>query len=279
MTAAEFLRQALAVLTDSDTARLDVELILMSALGASRAGLMAHDDLALSVDQLHTAQALLARRRKGEPMAYILTTREFWSLPVRVSPAVLIPRPETELLVEQTLARISPQADVRIADLGTGSGAIALAIAKARPRARIVASDTSPEALAVARTNARALKLHNLEFVLSDWCSGLIGEFDLVVSNPPYIAADDPHLDVGDVRFEPRAALVSGADGLDAIRAIAACARPHLRQTAELLLEHGHTQRDAVIAILRAAGYGDIQSYDDLGGRPRAVAARYKGSV
>jgi len=279
MTVAEFLRQADSVLTDSGSARLDAELVLMSALGTSRAALMARGDVALSPPQLSAAQAMLARRRNGEPMAYILATREFWSLPLQVSPAVLIPRPETELLVEQALARVPPQADARIADLGTGSGAIALAIAKGRPRARIVATDASPAALALARANAETLDVRNIEFLLSDWCATLSGAFDLIVGNPPYIAADDPHLAVGDVRFEPRAALVSGADGLDAIRAIAACVRAHLRPAGELLLEHGHTQRAAVTAILRAAGYSDIQPYDDLGGRPRALAARYLGAV
>lgn len=279
MTVADFLPQALSVLTDSDSARLDAELILMSTLGLSRAGLMARGDLALSPNQLSAARALLDRRRQGEPMAYILATREFWSLQLQVNPAVLIPRPETELLVEQTLARVSPQAHVRIADLGTGSGAIALAIAKARPRAQLVATDASPAALTLAAENAKALDLRNIQFVHGDWCAALNGAFDLIVSNPPYIAADDPHLRAGDVRFEPHMALVAGADGLDAIRAIAACAPAHLRTGGALLLEHGHTQRDAVTSILRAAGYGEIKHYDDLGGRPRAVAARNQEGV
>ena len=279
MTVAEFLPQALAVLTDSDSARLDAELILMSTLGLSRAGLTARGDLVLSPNQLSAARALLDRRCRGEPMAYILATREFWSLQLQVNPAVLIPRPETELLVEQVLARVPPQATARIADLGTGSGAIALALAKARPRAQLVATDTSPAALTLARGNAQALGSHNIEFVQGDWCAALNGAFDLIVSNPPYIATDDPHLHAGDVRFEPRMALVAGVDGLDAIRAIAACAPAHLRPGGALLLEHGHTQRDAVTSVLRAAGYGDIEHYDDLGGRPRAIAAQYKGGA
>lgn len=279
MTVAEFLRHAFAVLSDSDSARLDAELILMSTLGVARAGLITGSDAALAPEQLRAALATLDRRRRGEPMAYILAKREFWSLPLKVGPAVLIPRPATEVLVEQTLARVMPHAEVRIADLGTGSGAIALALAQARPRARIVATDISPSALALAGENAKALGLHNIEFVQGDWCAALDGAFDLIVSNPPYIAADDPHLHAGDVRFEPRMALVAGADGLDAIRAISACARTHLRPGGELLLEHGHLQRAAATDILRAAGYCDIVHYDDIGGRPRALAARHEGGV
>ncbi|GAP66110.1 (protein release factor)-glutamineN5-methyltransferase [Mizugakiibacter sediminis] len=215
--------------------------------------------------------ALLARRLAGEPVAYLVGRRGFWSLELEVTPATLIPRAETERLVELALARLPADAAARVADLGTGSGAIALAIARERPRARVVATDASAEALAVARRNAARLGLGNVVFAQGDWCAALgeARDFDLIVSNPPYIAAGDPHLGEGDLRFEPAAALASGADGLDAIRRIVRDARAHLRPGGGLLFEHGYRQGAAVRALLAAAGYREVFSARDLEGRER----------
>lgn len=188
-------------------------------------------------------EALLARRQAGEPVAYLLGRQGFWSLELEVSPATLIPRPETELLVELALARLPAGQSLRVADLGTGSGAIALALARERPQAHVVATDASAEALTVARRNAARLGLGRVEFRDGDWLVPLAQErFDLIASNPPYIEQDDPHLAQGDLRFEPPAALASGADGLDAIRVIVRDAGRHLHPGGWLLLEHGWNQ-------------------------------------
>ncbi|MGN6313584.1 MAG: peptide chain release factor N(5)-glutamine methyltransferase, partial [Rhodanobacteraceae bacterium] len=220
--------------------------------------------------------ALIARRARGEPIAYLIGSRGFHALELRVSPDVLIPRPETELLVELALARIPVDAECRVADLGTGSGAIALSIARERPRARVLATDASGAALAVARDNARRLNLTNVGFAQGDWCAALGDgcDFDLIVSNPPYIAEDDPHLREGDLRFEPRAALASGADGLDAICAIVRDARAHLRGGGWLLLEHGFAQGAQVRALLQESGYREVFTERDLEGRERTTGAR-----
>jgi len=195
-------------------------------------------------EAIHAAfTALIERRQQGEPIAYITGRREFWSLDLAVSPATLIPRPETELLVEQALARIRLEEPSRIADLGTGCGAIALAIAHERPQARVLAIDSSDAALEIARANAESLGVASIEFHLGEWFAPVENQrFDIVVSNPPYLRADDPHLRVGDLRFEPRAALVAGTEGLEAIRAIAHAALAHLAAGGWLLLEHGFDQ-------------------------------------
>lgn len=254
-----------------DEARAEAELLLGHVMGVSRAWLIAHADDEVGEAQRTVFEALIARRARGEPVAYLTGMRGFHALELRVTPDVLIPRPETELLVELALERIPSDAGYRIADLGTGSGAIALAIAQARPDVRVLATDASGAALDVARANANALKLTNVEFAQGDWCAAL-GEacdFDLIVSNPPYIAEGDPHLHDGDLRFEPRAALASGPDGLDAIRAILRDAHTHLRGGGWLLFEHGFEQGAAVRALLEQSGYRGVFTAHDLEQRER----------
>lgn len=273
------MRQATARLHEhSPSARLDAEVLAMHVCGLDRAQLITRADTPLSAPQQQTLRTLLERRMTGVPLAYLTGKREFWSMTLRVTDATLIPRPDTETLVEQALARIPRDADWRIADLGTGSGAIALAIARERPRCHIVATDISPPALDVARGNAERLGLGNITFRLGSWHLPLQGErLDMLVSNPPYLREDDAHLRAGDVRFEPRHALVAGDDGLDAIRTIARHIKSSLNSGAWLLLEHGYDQARAVGEILSAEGYGDIQCHQDLSGHDRVSLGRQRG--
>ena len=257
-------------------ARRDAELLLMHVLDRSRAWLYAHDDDAIEVDPARRFHELVARRAAGEPLAYLTGRREFWSLDLAVTSDVLIPRPETELLVELALQRIPQDNPVDIADLGTGSGAIALAIAHEHPQARVLATDASIAALAVARGNAERLGIGNAEFAQGDWCAALgVRRFDLIVSNPPYIAATDAHLGQGDLRFEPQTALVSGADGLDAIRAIIREAPAHLKPGGWLLLEHGYDQGRAVHGLLDKSGFVEVFTAQDLEQRERVSGGRH----
>jgi release factor glutamine methyltransferase len=266
---------AKALFATSDSPRLDAELLLAHALGKDRSYLRAWPERTPTPEQESEFEALLARRLAGEPIAHLLGVREFWSLALKVTPDTLIPRPETELLVERALLRIPADRPATVADLGTGSGAIALAIASERPAARVLATDRSPAALAVARDNARALAIGNMEFREGDWCAGLpAGHFDLILSNPPYIAARDPHLAQGDARFDPRSALVSGPDGLDDLRRIIPGTWICLKPGGWLLVEHGHDQGPAVEALFAAAGYRDIRDLTDLAGKPRVTEGR-----
>ena len=264
-----------AVLRDADK-RVDsgdARLLLAHALQRSPTWLFAHGDDLIDQDGLDRFEALLARRAQGEPVAYLTGRRAFWSFDLMVSPQTLIPRPETERLVELALARIGPQSGLRMADLGTGSGAIALALAHERPQARVVAVDISAGALEVARANARSLGLSNIEFRIGDWLQPLDGErFDLIASNPPYIADCAPHL--ADLRYEPGPALASGRDGLDAIRAIVGDAPAHLHRGGWLLLEHGWDQGDAVRGLLQGAGYDSVETCRDLEDRDRVTLGR-----
>lgn len=254
---------------------VDAEWLLVHALGRPRSWLYAHRDDLVAPADAERFRALLARRTAGEPVAYLTGRRGFWSFDLAVTPATLIPRPETELLVELALDRLPAGAPLAIADLGTGSGAIALALAHERPRARVVATDASTDALAVARGNAQALGLANVDFRAGDWCAPLAAErFDLIASNPPYLADDDPHLGEGDLRFEPATALSCGVDGLDAIRRIVADAPRHLVPGGWLLFEHGWTQGDAVRALLRDAGFVDVATHRDLEDRDRVTLGR-----
>ena len=239
--------------------RFEAELLLCHVLKRDRSWLMAHATDAIDSDHAAQYDALVERRRDGEPVAYITGVRGFWKMDLSVSPAVLIPRPETELLVEQALERLPREQTCSVADLGTGSGAVALAIASERRRARVTATDASDDALAVARANSERLGLEQIEFLQGDWWQPLADRrFDVVVSNPPYIAADDHHLDQGDLRHEPLAALASGGDGLDAIRQIVAGAASRLNDGGWLLLEHGWNQAAAVRALLEQAGFEQI---------------------
>jgi len=269
------LLSAATVVLGGPEARRDAEILAGHALSRPRAWLYAHDDDAVGEEEAANLRALVLRRAAGEPLAYIVRRREFFELDLEVTPEVLIPRAETELLVEQALLRIRADAAAVVADLGTGSGAIALAIAKQRPGARVVATDASSAALAVARRNADRLDIDNVEFGHGDWCAALPAErFDVLVSNPPYIAVDDAHLTQGDLRFEPARALVSGRDGLDAIRAIVAAAPMHLRSGGWLLLEHGHDQAPAVRQVLQQNGLVDTFTERDLEGRDRVSGGR-----
>jgi release factor glutamine methyltransferase len=261
-----------------DDARFEAELLLSHSLGQSRAWLYAHAEDEVSDQTALRFRGLVAARVTGQPIAYLIGEREFWSMPLHVTADVLIPRPETELLVEQALLRIPQSSVVDIADLGTGSGAIALAIAHERPQARVVATDASGAALAVATGNSERLLCDNVRFVHGDWCAALTGlRFDLIVSNPPYIALNDQHLQAGDLRFEPAAALVAGADGLDALRAIVELAPAHLNGGSWLLLEHGMDQATAVRGLLTSRGFADEFSVTDIEGRDRVTGARWKG--
>ena len=259
-------------------ARLDAELLLAHVLGVSRARLYAWPEHEPEPVQREAFDRLIAARERGEPIAYLTGRREFWSLDLAVTPDVLIPRHETELLVELALDRIARDRKVRVTDLGTGSNAIALALARERPLARVTATDASEAALDVARRNAARLGIGNVAFAVGDWYAALgDARFDLIVSNPPYIAAGDAHLAQGDLRFEPAAALASGADGLDAIRRIVADAPEHLADGGALLLEHGFDQSLRVRALLDAAGFQNVTSVSDSGGHERVTLGTKRG--
>jgi release factor glutamine methyltransferase len=251
--------------------------LLRAVTGAKLAQLIAHPGQPLPPQQSQRFQELVRRRRRGEPVAYLVGSREFYGLEFELSPATLIPRPETELLVELALARIPWNTPLRVLDIGTGSGAVAIAIASLRPHVQLVAADVSEEALSVAAGNARRLLpgRRRLRFVESDWFDALDGErFDLIVSNPPYIAAADPHLRQGDLCFEPKAALVGGSDGLDAIRELVSGAPSHLQPGGWLLFEHGYDQSQPCGALLAAAGFSEIFDERDLAGTPRVAGGR-----
>ena len=254
---------------------VDADLLLAHVLDKPRTWLFVHAEDAVAPADAHRFRTLLARRIAGEPVAYLTGARGFWTLDLAVTPATLVPRPETELLVELALARLPDEAPVRVADLGTGSGAIALAIARERPRAEVVATDASRAALDVARGNAQGNGLGNVVFRPGSWWEPLGDEvFDLIASNPPYIAEGDPHLEQGDLRFEPSMALSSGADGLDAIRTLADGAPARLRPGGWLLLEHGWDQGPAVRALLAAAGFEALATHRDLEQRDRVTLGR-----
>lgn len=266
---------------EAATARIEIQSLLQQVLGVARSYLLAHPEQRLNTVQQAAYDGLLHRRQQNEPIAYILGEREFFGLTFKTTPDTLIPRPDTELLVELALQHIpsSPLAGegdcqagrgCRVLDLGTGSGAIALSIAHMRPDTEVIAVDASAPALAVARENAQRLGITNASFLQSDWFAALHGQsFDLIVSNPPYIAAGDVHLKEGDVRFEPLSALVSGADGLDDIRLIVGQAGDFLENQGWLLLEHGYDQGGAVRDLLQQNGLSEVFSAKDIAGIER----------
>lgn len=252
--------------------RLDAQLMLCEVLGQNRTWLLAHDQDRLSTAQHTRLQDWLKRRAQGEPLAYILGRKEFFGLTLAVNPHVLVPRPDTEVLVEWALELIPPDAPWRILDLGTGSGAIALALQHQRPHAQVTAVDASEGALQTAQANARQLGLP-VRFLHGSWLEPVQGEcFDLIVSNPPYIAEGDPHLPA--LTHEPISALTAGQDGLDDIRAIVQDAYRHLRPGAWLLLEHGYDQAEVTSTLLKQAGYAQVQSRQDLGGHQRCTGGQ-----
>ena len=267
---------ASALSLPASEARIEAQLLLRRALGnISHAQLLMVDRESMPQVQAEGFGEMLQRRLAGEPVAYILGQREFYGLILFVSPDVLIPRADTETLVEAALARIPEQQSFHTLDLGTGSGAIALAIASQRPLSKVTAVDASLLALQVAKHNAEALRLANVRLLLSDWFAAVAKEtFDVIVSNPPYIAANDPHLAQGDLRFEPATALASGADGLDDIRRIVSAAPHFLKPTGWLLLEHGYDQAPAVRQLLEENGFIEVGSEKDLAGIERVTLGR-----
>ncbi|WP_110665630.1 peptide chain release factor N(5)-glutamine methyltransferase [Salinicola halophilus] len=276
LTVDEALRRASGRLTESDSARLDAELLLMHVLGVGRTWLYTWGDRPLDADAQDRFDALLARREAGWPVAYLVGRREFWGLELDTTAATLIPRPDTERLVEAALASAPRQAGALL-DLGTGTGAVALAFACERPGWRVSAVDDSADAVALAAANAERLGLE-VEVMISDWFSALAGRrFDVIVSNPPYIADDDPHLTRGDVRFEPRSALVADADGFAALETLVIGARTHLNVGGWLWLEHGFEQGATLRRRLEHHGYRDVATFEDLGGRERVTGGRWDG--
>lgn len=260
----------------TESARLDTEILLAACLGKPRSYLHTWPERSIDQRELECFEQLLRRRARGEPVAHLTGEREFWSLPLAVTPDTLIPRPETETLVEQALGKLPRDTPLRVADLGTGSGAIALAIATERPRCEIIATDISESALTVARRNAERLGLGNVRFIAGDWCESLpAGRFDVILSNPPYVAERDPHLDSGDVRFDPRQALVAGPEGMDALRQIARCANDHLRRDGWLIVEHGYDQGGKVMQLLQAEGYSEVSIHNDDSGLSRVTMGRH----
>ena len=274
-TLKQLIADGAGALADSDSARLDAELLLAVALNKPRTWLYTWPEHIPSLPEQHKYLDLLRRRQDGEPIAYLIHRREFYGLELKINHHVLIPRPETETLVECVLQTATGNAQMRIADLGTGSGAVALALAHTMPQARVVATDISGEALTLARENAAALGIDNISFVQGSWLEPLADmTFDIIASNPPYIDAQDPHLSEGDVRFEPVPALVSPENGLADIRQIAETGMPNLAKGGRLFFEHGYAQGEAVRAIFSAYGYGDISTVQDLSGQDRVTMGR-----
>ena len=277
MAIKELLDHGREMLAGGSTGALEAELLLCRAIGADRTRLYARPEDPVPESQCETFFSLLQRRLEGEPVAYLTGTREFWSLPLKVTRDVLIPRPETELLVETALDAIPADAEWRIADLGTGSGAVALALASERPRCEIHATESSQAALSVARRNAGDLQLQSrICFHLGSWLEPLEGKFQVIVSNPPYVASNDPHLEEGDCRFEPLDALTPGHDGLEAIRHIAKVARKFLTEGGMLAFEHGHDQGNTARELLMELGYTGVITRRDLADLERLTRGTWR---
>ena len=267
------IQQQLGVRVDNSL--LEAEILVEHITGVNRTQQRLRDQILLSDQQLEDLEQLTKRRAGGEPLAYVLGNQPFWTLELQVTPDVLIPRPETELLVERALHHLPADMSAQVVDLGTGSGAIALSIAHERPQWRVWATDASARALAVARRNARRLQLCNVQFTQGKWCEPLGNErFHLIISNPPYIGEGDPHLEPAVLAHEPRMALLSGHDGLDAIRNITRQAPTHLHSGGWILLEHGWQQAAAVQALLESAGFVGVASHADLAGHLRVTEGR-----
>ena len=272
MNIRHLLSQAGVDLTAFPESRLEAEILMCHVLGVSRAWLYANSDLTIQDEKKQRFAQWVKQRANGEPVAYITGTREFWSLPLHVTPDVLIPRPETELLVETALTLIPESIPLRIVDLGTGSGAVALSIASERPQCEVLATDISEAALAVARENSKRLELTHITFHHGSWLSAVTGSFHAVVSNPPYINRSDPHLEQGDCRFEPEVALTPGQDGLISIRVIATDAFSLLEKGGFLAVEHGYDQGPDCREFFRSLGYQDVRTAKDLAGLERVTS-------
>lgn len=264
----------------SESPLLDAEVLLCKILGKDRSSLRTWPDAELSAAQIHAYQALVNDRQQGKPIAYIIGKREFWSRDFHISPDVLIPRPDTESLVELSLRLIPKNQPCKIIDLGTGSGIIAITLAAERPHAQISATDISPTALQIAKANAAKHKVKNIQFYQSDWFDNIpAGKFDLIVSNPPYLAEDDGHLKEGDLRFEPLTALVADGQGLSDIQSIAETAYDRLENGGFLLVEHGYNQKERIQIIFGALGYYNVQTHCDLSKQPRVTSGQYQSST
>ena len=270
-----WLREATRRLAAGESPKRDAEILLGFVTGRARTFIMAFGETLLTAGQLQQLETLLARREQGEPVAYLTGEREFWSLPLSVSPATLIPRPDTECLVEQALMRL-PAESVKVLDLGTGTGAIALALASERPDCQITGVDLHPDAVSLAQYNAQKLAISNARFLQGSWFSPVTGErFTLIASNPPYIDAADPHLALGDVRFEPASALVADNAGLADLAHIIQSAPAYLQQGGWLVLEHGWQQATDVQALLRQAGYQQVATIKDYGDNDRVSLGQW----
>lgn len=279
MTFRQWLQQAITALAAGESPRRDAEILLGHVTGKARTYILAFDETELTASQMATLAELLARRANGEPVAHLVGTREFWSLPLFVSPVTLIPRPDTECLVEQALARL-PQSPCHILDLGTGTGAVALALASERPDCQLTAVDFIADAVALAQRNADNLGIRNIRILQSDWFSALEGQrFAVIVSNPPYIDEQDEHLAQGDVRFEPKTALVAAENGLADLAHIIRLGRQHLLPGGYMLLEHGWKQGEAVRELFRAAGYQYAETCRDYGDNDRLTLAQWPGDA
>jgi release factor glutamine methyltransferase len=273
-----WLRDATRRLSAGESPKRDAEILLGFVTGRSRTFIMAFGETSLTASELEQLEALLARREQGEPVAYLVGEREFWSLPLSVSPATLIPRPDTECLVEQALLRL-PASPQKVLDLGTGTGAVALAIASERPDCQLTGVDLQPEAVKLAQHNAQKLAITNASFVQGSWFAPVAGQqFAVIVSNPPYIDAADPHLAEGDVRFEPASALVADNAGLADLQTLIEQAPQHLLPGGWLLLEHGWQQAQEVQQLFRQAGYHQVATVKDYGGNDRVSLGQWQGA-
>ncbi|CNI21090.1 N5-glutamine S-adenosyl-L-methionine-dependent methyltransferase [Yersinia frederiksenii] len=271
----QWLSLAAARFNQSDSPKRDAEILLSFVTGRARTYLLAFGETVLTAEQLAVLEPLAARREQGEPIAYLVGEREFWSLPLSVSSATLIPRPDTECLVELALAHL-PATPCRILDLGTGTGAIALAIASERPDCSVVGGDIKADAVALARHNAEKLAINNVYFLQSSWFESVSGLFTLIVSNPPYIDANDPHLNQGDVRYEPHSALVAPAEGLADLAEIIRQSPAYLAAGGWLMLEHGWQQAEAVQKLLKNAGFSAVMTHKDYGNNDRVTLGQWR---
>jgi release factor glutamine methyltransferase len=275
MQIADAVKHAQQQLVESDSARLDAEILLCSVINCERTYLYTHPEQTLSSSEINSFNELIALRTEGHPIAHLITKKEFWSIPLQVTPDTLIPRPETEVLVEAALNRIPKTSSYSILELGTGSGAISIALASERPLINITATDIKEGALKVARANAESHKLNNITFEKADWFDiKNISTYDLIISNPPYISNDDPHLKQGDVRFEPESALISGKEGLDDLNIIITGAKKYLNTNGWLLLEHGYQQGNAVRQLLQENNFSTISTLKDYSNLDRVSAGQ-----
>ncbi|MGH1474120.1 peptide chain release factor N(5)-glutamine methyltransferase [Yersinia proxima] len=270
----QWLSQAAARFNQSDSPKRDAEILLSFVTGRARTYLLAFGETQLTAEQLAALESLAARREQGEPIAYLVGEREFWSLPLSVSSATLIPRPDTECLVEQALAHL-PATPCRILDLGTGTGAIALALASERPDCAVMGVDIKADAVALAQHNASKLAITNVNFQQSSWFDSVNGRFTLIVSNPPYIDANDPHLNEGDVRYEPHSALVAEAEGIADLAEIIRQSPAYLEVGGWLMLEHGWQQATAVQQLLNNSGFSAVMTYKDYGNNDRVTLGQW----